>query len=847
MTQFILWYFLISLLGFAFYPITRRIFRKAAAQGYFFSRIIALFIWGFFYWFLGSLNIIPVDINGALLVLLIAVFAIYMTSSKNFSQEYIDPLKAHYKAVITAEILFLAAFIFMTLLKSMLPNLDHTETPMEMAFLSAILRSDTFPPRDPWLSGYGISYYYFGYIIVSLLVRVTAVEPAVGFTLAVSLWYALAALVVYGISYQLLCDWRVRVYGAEAADLWHRTKGRFLALLAPLLMLFSGNLEGLLEIFYAKGWFWQTNAEGVTTSSFWKWIDITDLKIAPMGSASFIPNRSSWWWWQGSRVLGDYDIQGNFKEIIDEFPFFSFYLGDLHPHVLAIPFVLVVLALCYELFKRLFTYQASESIFDDAVQFFSDRANLGFCLFSLVFIGGIAFLNTWDFPIYFGLFMLVILAWRIHFTGWSSKRLLEIIMVGAVSALIAFTGYIPFFLSFSSQAGGFLPSLIYFTTGKQLWIFFGGLLIPIMIWLIWLSIQHGTGTTRLRGILNALGIWVTAFLFSMLTGVIGLSLIGGALSGSKLAELGSKIYDAQGLGNTHDILLETVLRRIQSPFGWITLVILFGFILSLFLRRPAEAKQRSMPINHETGFLMLVLLVAGGLIAFPEFFYLLDGFGWRMNTIFKFYYQAWLLLSICASFAIVVLFAQIKSAWKWVIQSGISILLVLVLIYPTMASFYRFVIDHNQTMSLDGAYHIRTNSPLEMDAIDWLRQAPDGVVVESVGGSYRPDFGKVSTYSGLQTILGWPGHEGQWRGGYTEVGSREEDVRRIYQLRNWDEARQLLDQYNVRYIYIGQTERFTYSIEESKFMNNLDIVFQNDAVTIYEYLPSQLVGKSSGS
>ena len=840
MTQFLLWYFLLSLLGFAFYPITRRIFRKSAAQGYFYSRIIALFLWGLLYWLLGSLSIIPVDISGALLILLALLIFAFSISRKSFSQEYLVPLKEHGKAVITGEILFFIAFGFMVLLKSMLPNLDHTETPMEMAFINGILHSQNFPPRDPWLSGYGISYYYFGYIIVSLLIRVTGVDAAVGFTLAISLWYALAALVVYGIVYQLLCDWRTRVYGIEPAAIWSNTKGRLLALIAPVLTLFSGNLEGVLEVFYARGWFWQTAADGTKTSPFWQWIGITDLKTAPMTSPSFIPNRSSWWWWQGSRVLADYDIQGNFKEIIDEFPFFSYYLGDLHPHVLAMPFVLVAVALSYELFKRIFTYQASESIFEDAVQIFTDRSNLWFGIFSMVFIGGIAFLNTWDFPVYFGLFILVIFAWRISSVGWSSRRILELVLVGFVCGVIALSLYIPFFLSFASQAGGILPSLIYFTTGRQLWIFFGCLLLPIMIWLIWLSSQYGTGGTRLKGILNALGIWIGVGAFSMLVGGIGLSLLG-SLSGGKLAELGAKIYDVQGLGATRDILIETVLRRLQSPFGWITLVVLFGLILSLFMRRQTIETKLPMQINHETGFLMLVLLVAFGLIAFPEFFYLLDGFGWRMNTIFKFYYQAWLLLSITASFAVIVLYAQLKSRWKRIVHFVIGITLVLGLVYPVMASYYRFFIDHNPEMSLDGAYHFRVNAPLEMEAIDWLKTAPDGIVVEAIGGSYRPDFAKVSTYSGLPTILGWPGHEGQWRGGYTEIGSREEDVRRIYQVRNWDEAKQLLDQYNVRYIYIGSAERYTYSVEETKFINNLDVVYQNDAVVIYEYLPTQAI------
>ena len=50
---------------------------------------------------------------------------------------------------------------------------------MEFAFVNGILRSRLFPPQDPWLSGYGVRYYYFGYVMLAALVRLTGVDPAV--------------------------------------------------------------------------------------------------------------------------------------------------------------------------------------------------------------------------------------------------------------------------------------------------------------------------------------------------------------------------------------------------------------------------------------------------------------------------------------------------------------------------------------------------------------------------------------------------------------------------------------------------------------------------------------------
>ncbi len=837
MIQFIVWYGFISLLGFAIFPITRRLFSRGATQGFFFSRVVALFIWGFVYWFLGSIRFIPVDFSGALLTLVGIASISFTLSKKNFREEFVEPLRKHKNAVITAEILFFLAFLFMALLKSNYPNLDHTEKPMEMAFINAILHSPNFPPRDPWLSGYGISYYYFGYVIVSLLIRISGVDAGIGFNLSISLWYALSALSLYGIVYQLLFDWRKRIQNEPIAMSWSAAKGSLFALFAPLITLFSGNIEGLLEILYAKGLFWKIQMDGSLASPFWQWLDIRDLKIPPANIPQEVSDRSSWWWWQASRVLQDYDIQGIQKEIIDEFPFFSYLLGDLHPHVLTMPFALTAVALCYMLFLRLKEYSPSENLLNDGRDFLANHSNFWFISFSLVFIGGISFLNTWDFPVYFGMFLLVILVHRISSLGWNVHRITELFFLGVACGIFSLAWYIPFFSSFASQAGGILPSMVFFTTGKQLWIFFGGLLVPIFFWLGWLNKKHSDAHQMISGISKALLGWLGIGLFSMLIAMIGLLTVNLFLSDSQLLNLGGKIYNAQGYGGTRDILLDTIIRRAGSPFGWITLVILFGLILSLVLREKGGEKTTHVMADHETSFILLVLAIGAGLIAFPEFFYLLDNFGWRMNTIFKFYYQAWLLLSICASFGTIVVIDQMKGIWKKAAIFSIGLMTAIILIYPIMGSYYRFFKDHNQTMSLDGAYHIRTYAPLEAEAIDWLRAAPDGVIVEAVGGSYQANYGRISTHTGLPTILGWPGHEGQWRGGYDEIGGREEDVRRIYQVRDWQSTKQLLDLYQVRYIYVGPIERSTYIVENDKFNSHLEVVFQNADVIIYEYQP----------
>jgi uncharacterized membrane protein len=89
-------------------------------------------------------------------------------------------------------------------------------------------------------------------------------------------------------------------------------------------------------------------------------------------------------------------------------------------------------------------------------------------------------------------------------------------------------------------------------------------------------------------------------------------------------------------------------------------------------------------------------------------------------------------------------------------------------------------------------------------------------------------------------VLGWAGHESQWRGGRTEIGTREEDIETIYRSNNWEDTKQLLDMYNVRYIFIGTLERRNYRVNEVKFERFLGApVYKSDQVSIYE-VPMEL-------
>jgi uncharacterized membrane protein len=141
--------------------------------------------------------------------------------------------------------------------------------------------------------------------------------------------------------------------------------------------------------------------------------------------------------------------------------------------------------------------------------------------------------------------------------------------------------------------------------------------------------------------------------------------------------------------------------------------------------------------------------------------------------------------------------------------------------------------------SLDGKRDFYLSAGDEMKAAEWLADAPVGVMTEAIsdtGGSYTT-YNSISTFSGMPTVLGWVGHEAQWRGGYEEIGSRQADVKELYSTSKWERAQAIIDMYNIRYIVVGNTERSTYQVDQNKFDLQLVKVFDSQTVDIYEVMP----------
>jgi uncharacterized membrane protein len=136
--------------------------------------------------------------------------------------------------------------------------------------------------------------------------------------------------------------------------------------------------------------------------------------------------------------------------------------------------------------------------------------------------------------------------------------------------------------------------------------------------------------------------------------------------------------------------------------------------------------------------------------------------------------------------------------------------------------------------TLDYFDMFQRQNPDEAAAIRWLQFAPDGVVAEAIGGSYSA-YGRVSTLTGLPTVLGWPGHESQWRGGYEAERSRQgqNDIETLYATGDWQTAKDIIARYNIRYVFVGNLERGL-PLREEKFQQHMRLAFQQGNVAVYE-------------
>ena len=516
------------------------------------------------------------------------------------------------------------------------------------------------------------------------------------------------------------------------------------------------------------------------------------------------PEKAAFNWWWPSRVVWDatrstVDIVEK-RYAITEFPFFSFYLGDLHPHVLALPFGLLAMALAFERISS-----------ENQSLFCGDKRKWWRFIITSIVLGSLYFINSWDAPTYLLIYVSALLiSFRHHHLTQPEPNLVQRIMreLGLL-VLGCVTGLIPFLFTFQSFAGGNL---------QEPWSNF-----PIISSLGKILAPTSGHTT-----------WYAFF------SIFGLSFVALLAYGTESA---SFLNGTREMRKTHNRALgwhQWVVVIIASLFGTIVGFPLLALLPLIIIFTWNVWNQAHNPTH---AFVMLTSSVGFFVILVADLLYIRDPFENRMNTVFKMYYQAWVIFGVMAAFAIWRLLQQ-DVRKNWFTPIWIALVLSLAcggMVYPleTLRIGQPWI---QGPMELNSFAFLERQDPDEAKALEWIRQqtSPNAIILTAVGSSYDDATGRVASATGRPTLLGWSGsHERLWRSGSPEIlaaiSEREQDIPQIYTTTDWDVAAQLLKHYGVDFVYIGSKERQLYpGLGLEKFEKTLKLVFAQGTVQIYQ-------------
>ncbi len=844
-TPILIWWFIILIIGLIGWPMAFSLLRFLPDRGFAFARPVGLLLTGYILWLGATFRLLQNNVGGILVTLLLVAATGLVWHRRQVQADHsvsiLAWLKQEWRYVVAVELLFNIAFVFWVYYKAHNPNIETAggEKWMEIAFINGILRSGYFPPQDPWLSGFGISYYYFGYVMMAIATQLANLLSTIAFNLYIPTLLAMTLTGACGIVANLVSVYQSSQLG-PVDNLSHiKYSAMATGLLGALFVAILGNLIGVLEVLHKRG---------LLPPEFWIWLDIRDLKVPPVVPGdSWIPDRFIWWW-RGSRVLTDYNLAGKEQEVIDEFPFFSFLLGDVHPHVLALPFVLLVTVLALNLLVNPAQWlvdegvETSNSFIDKFRQTLKNswrdlRTATGGGMSLLVYaiaVGGLSFLNTWDFPIYLSVVGLVFIIWLAQRRLSLQAALLPGVIGTGLLGIGGFILYLPFYATFQSQAKGILPNLWNPTRLPQFFVFFGPFLVATVVLLIVLSRQDKGWPKQISWTIPLTVLGPILMMVIILSGILfspaGRAYFEGILRNPEVqAVIGADTVGA--------LVQASLLRRLFNPWTFLLLGGLLGWILAMVISL-SESNREPGDNRLVQKFVLILLLIGLGLPLAVEFVYLRDNFGIRMNTIFKFYFQAWVLLALVSAFAVYYVSKNTGPIPRLVWQVAMFLLVAGGLVYPVLATMNKANNFQNEP-TLNGIEWVSRSRPGDYAGIEWLREnALDGsILLEAPGSGYAAYqyTGRVSAMTGLPTLLGWGGHQSQWRGNYDEPARREPDIDLLFNTSDSDQTQELLDKYNITYVYIGPLERDRFSPQGlNKFEQIMNPVFQQDDVIIYK-------------
>lgn len=775
----VVWYLAVTLLGFIFYPIVRLGFNGLLDKGYPFSKLLAMLLVSFFVWIGGSYGI---AVTKGFIWIVIGSLSIISLMIGYFTRKAIlNELIKMKKLFISVEIISLLLFIMFLLIRLGNPDLWHPgkggEKPMDFSYLNAVIKSTTYPPYDPWYAGGYINYYYYGFVILGVFIKWLGIVPAVAYNIVLPTLFSFVGVGAFAVVWNLVAYYKIEkdstyVSTRSFKEILKSTEAKA-GLAGLFLTLILGNLGTIRMI-------WQglqkigSSGSGIDGISFlerWVW---TFKGLVGFFSGQHLPYYPGDWYWVPSRALPG--------EPITEFPFFSFIYADPHAHVIAMP--ITVMAIAWAL-SILF----SKWKFKEILPGWLTKAVL--IIVGAVTIGALRPTNTWDYPTYLILAGVVILFTILRYgngfkTGYNlsgiKAKALEAIVILGLFVAAAFLFYHPFsewfgqaYTQIELWSGNHSPFWSYFTH-------FGVLLFILVAWFISETIDWMANTplSKARKLFKySFWIWL-------------------------------------GLAAIFSITIILILREVIIAWLVFPMIIWAGILI---LRKEQSDSKRFVLFLTGTA-LLLTLMV--------ELIVLKGDLG-RMNTVFKFYLQAWILLAISSGAALIWSIPEITNRWfpeaKNFWRIGLITLIGCAALYPITATTEKIDdrISNMTPLTLDGMEYMQysyyndegVNMSLGEDyqAIRWMQENVIGspVIVEANTVEYRWGS-RFSIYTGLPGVIGWNWHQRQQRGVVpsTWITDRVQEVNNFYLTTDIEETENFLMKYDISYIVVGQMEKAKY-------------------------------------
>ncbi len=797
----IIWLTAIELLGLIFFPIGFAIFRGLSDRGWFSSKIAGLLVVSYGAWLAASVQrIIPFGrgLVAAMLVVMLIASALCVWRLRPGLREFVRERRSH---LLAGEAVFLALFVAFLLIRMGNPDLWHPVMGGEKPMDFAYFNAvirTQFFPSYDPWFAGGELNYYYYGFVLG---AVMVLMTGVVPSTAYNLMVPLFfALTGLGA---FAVAYNLVARGGWGGSAIERRPGWAPVIFGAVGAAFVVVVGNLGEVKLLSDGFTQISGGGMESS-----IPGLGLVLNTLGGLGKVLTgqaslgfRQEWWYWNASRAIPH--PQGETVPIT-EFPFFTFLYGDLHAHMLTLPLTLLALALCLNALVR------------EPGDWRLGVSNLGWptvivsWLFFGLTIGVLRPANTWDYPTYLavavGVFLLA--AYRAH--GLSLRALGEAAWRSALLIVLSTVLWLPFINNFATGYTAVEP----WTGSRTVWwsylivhglfLFVLATFIALHAWRWWE--KHSTEPSARQ---LAYGV---AIVLAALMVVLAFANYGAFVIGLPILVVGALL----------------LLRRDTSPStAFILLITAAGISLTL----------------------MVDLIVLKGDIS-------------RMNTVFKFYLQVWILFGVGAAAALAWVWdalRRVSSTTRTVWQTAFVLLVFGVALYPIFATWGRVNdrFDKSVGPTLDGmAYMLKAtyndgpdnrppaSYPLkwDYDAIRWMEQNIQGtpVVLEAQTPEYRWGS-RVAIYTGFPTVVGWSWHQRQQRSALTTpiVEQRGDDVKNMFNTPDPRQALDLMRRYGVSYIYVGPTEKAYYQpagiakFQTMAQQGQLEQVYTNPEVTIY--------------